>query len=105
MTYSSVQKNNTRQPLVEQDTVFIEQKIEWLEKKRIKHVSSLCLYDDRIESDQHVYYLEDIFDLSYRWSEEQIGFLYVHTVFGIRTFHIHSSPEKFISTFHTLEHL
>lgn len=105
MTYSSVQENDTQQPLAEQDTVFIEQKIEWLEKKRVKHVSSLHLYEDRIESERHVYYLEDIFDLSYRWSEEQIGFLYIHTVFGIRTFHIHSSPEEFISAFHTLDHL
>ncbi|SDH57583.1 hypothetical protein SAMN05192534_107107 [Alteribacillus persepolensis] len=91
--------------LAKQEIIIIEQKIEWFEKKQVTYQDFIYLYSNSLKTSGHVYPLNEVFDISYRWSKGQIGFLYIHTTGGVRTFHIQSDPRFFISEFRRTSHL
>ncbi|WP_158737529.1 hypothetical protein [Alteribacillus sp. YIM 98480] len=93
------------QPLASQEIIVIEQKIEWLQKTQSEYRDFIHLYSHLIKAGEHTYSLKEVFDISYRWSPGQIGFLYLHTTGGVRTFHIQSDPSYFVQQFRGTEHL
>ncbi|RSL31597.1 hypothetical protein D7Z54_20400 [Salibacterium salarium] len=91
--------------LAQQEIIHVEQTIEGLEKKQTEYNDWLSLYNDLIQTSFHQYSLRDVFDISYRWSPGQIGFLYLHTTGGVRTFHIKTDPSPFIHQFQQTDHI
>ncbi|PSL45103.1 hypothetical protein B0H94_107108 [Salsuginibacillus halophilus] len=91
--------------LAEMPIIWKEQKIGWTEKY-IEHRSDVIqLYSDRIEAFGESYPLDIVFDISYRREADKIGFLYLHTTKGVRTFYIHTNPESFIQQFRDTSHI
>ncbi len=89
----------TMEPLAIQEVLYIEQKIEWTEKFTVEHIESMKLFDDRILVFDQEYYLNHIFDISYRQESCKMGFLYLHTSKGVRTYYIRKDPSSFIQAF------
>ncbi|GEK58808.1 hypothetical protein CHL76_04800 [Marinococcus halophilus] len=88
------------------NATYTEQVIENFQKKRIPVEVPLCLKEDHIAYGQEISYpLKEVLDVSYRYEPGKIGFLYVHTIQGIRTFQINSDPGAFVEQFHRLDHL
>lgn len=101
-------KNNHKmndKPLAQQEIIHVEQTIDGLEKKQIEYNDSLSLYKDFLETRYHQYSIRDVFDISYRWNPGQIGFLYLHTTGGVRTFYIKTDPSPFIQQFQQTDHI
>ncbi|SFP93371.1 hypothetical protein [Salibacterium halotolerans] len=91
--------------IARQEVIHVEQTIEWLEKKQKEYSGWLYLFEDRLESHIHHYPLRDVFDISFRWEPGQIGFLYLHTTSGVRTFQIKTDPSPFIDAFRQTDHI
>ncbi|MDX6153389.1 hypothetical protein [Marinococcus sp. PL1-022] len=90
------------------NATYTEQVIEDFQKKRVPVEVPLCLKEDHIAygHDQKISYpLKEVLDVSYRYEPGKIGFLYIHTIQGIRTFQINSDPGRFVDQFHQLDHL
>ncbi|SFE27495.1 hypothetical protein [Alteribacillus iranensis] len=90
---------------VRQKVIYREQTIEWLGKKVVEQEDWLYLYQDYIASPEYHYPLHDVFDISYKWQPGQIGYLYLHTSSGVRTFYIKNDPSLFIEYFKKGNHL
>ncbi|MFB4163792.1 hypothetical protein ACE1TI_08105 [Alteribacillus sp. JSM 102045] len=99
------EQSNVNKPLASHEIIQIEQKIEWLEKIQVEYKDFIYLYPHSIETPLHRYLLKEVFDISYKWSPGQIGFLYLHTTGGVRTFHTRSDPSDFVQQFRETEHL
>lgn len=91
--------------IAKQKVISIEQRIEWLEKIQVEHEDELFLYEEKIGSTNFECSLKNIFDISYKWEAGKIGYLYVHTISGVKTFHIKSDPSRFIDLFKQQHHL
>ncbi|MFB5662186.1 hypothetical protein [Alteribacillus sp. HJP-4] len=91
--------------VAELEIIYIEKKIEWLKQKQVEHKDKLKLYEDKITAGSHNYYLNSILDISSRWTEGQIGYIYLHTLSGVRTFHTRENPQAFIEAFKNTDHL
>ncbi|WP_422657035.1 hypothetical protein ACK8P5_14790 [Paenibacillus sp. EC2-1] len=63
---------------------------------------TLYLYHDRIVTQYREFKVADVFDLSYRQMGEAGGFLYLHTKFGVYSYMVKDSPERFIKAFKNL---
>ncbi|TDQ41465.1 hypothetical protein [Aureibacillus halotolerans] len=77
--------------------------VEGKQVKEYRH--TLFLLPDRIQSDEIECFLTDIFDVSYRMTSSDVGFLYIHTTEGIVSLYINEPPHPFINAFHTTTHL
>ncbi|MBB6449495.1 hypothetical protein HNR44_001444 [Geomicrobium halophilum] len=89
--------------LATQPITHIEQKIGAIEKHTVKYDTDMQLFYDRIDIDGHSYPIEKVFDISYRYQPNEVGFLYLHTAQGVRSFFISSNPEPFIAAFREVE--
>ncbi|MBM7633912.1 hypothetical protein [Geomicrobium sediminis] len=81
----------------------IVQKIGAIEKHTEHYDTDMVLYDDCITIDHESFVIEKVFDVSYRYQEGEIGFFYLHTSQGVRTFYIKTDPSDFIASFRTVE--
>ncbi|QQK75668.1 hypothetical protein HUG15_08875 [Salicibibacter cibarius] len=86
-----------------QPITHIEQKIGAIEKHTEQYKTDMNLYRDRIDIDGDSYPIAEIFDISYRYKENEVGFLYLHTSRGVRSYYITENPESFISSFREVE--
>ncbi|AXF57762.1 hypothetical protein [Salicibibacter kimchii] len=86
-----------------QPITHIEQKIGAIEKHTEHYQTDMKLYRDRIDIDGDSYPIAEVFDISYRYKENEVGFLYLHTSHGVRSYYITESPESFISSFRSVE--
>ncbi|NGP43770.1 hypothetical protein G4V62_01870 [Bacillaceae bacterium SIJ1] len=74
-------------------------------KQIITSAHRLCLYRHEITSSIKTWRLQDVFDVSYWMVSEQLGFIYLHTIYGVTPFLIEEPPVSFIETFKNLPHL
>lgn len=63
----------------------------------------LVLSEDKIITDQNVFDLQHVFDMSYRGTAELYGFLYLHTNKGVFSYNVKRAPDELIQTFHSLK--
>ncbi|SDY13390.1 hypothetical protein SAMN05421736_101460 [Evansella caseinilytica] len=63
------------------------------------------LYEEMISVKEEQYPLTSIFDISYRKKAEDdsIGFIYLHTTQGVRTYYIKEEPIAFIEAYMKLK--
>lgn len=77
----------------------VSRQIKWTEQKIIEEELSLILYEDRIETQFHVHYLRDVWDVSYKSTSAGTGLLYLHTRSGVNAFYVKQNPSQFIDHF------
>ncbi|WP_413382259.1 hypothetical protein [Alkalihalobacillus sp. 1P02AB] len=91
------------EPLAKQRCIQIKQEIGLIEKKIVETSFDLLINKDSIIAKNERFPIKSILDISYRLKEEKaIGYLYLHTTQGVRTFHIRSEPHLFIDVFKKL---
>ncbi|GAE30447.1 hypothetical protein [Halalkalibacter hemicellulosilyticus] len=91
--------------LATQPCVEIKQQIKWTEKVIVETVYELKLYDECITVKQERFPLTSIFDISYRKKphSQDMGFLYLHTANGVRTFYIKEEPTSLLNAYKQLK--
>lgn len=65
----------------------------------------MYLYQEKIIAGQECFPLQDIFDISYyphHKTGETLGFLYLHTKCGVKTYYIKELPVQFVEAFKRL---
>ncbi|WP_083443639.1 hypothetical protein [Ornithinibacillus contaminans] len=86
--------------LAKQEYIKMERKVSSIEQMDIEHKRYLHLYDDKITSKHREFPIEKVLDISYRKiGEEGAGLLYLHTIRGVYSYTVKSSPMHFIETF------
>ncbi|WP_018924148.1 hypothetical protein [Salsuginibacillus kocurii] len=85
--------------LKEQPVVHPVQKIGWTTKYTEEEHDTMQLCKDGIYTSVSRYNIKDVLDMSYRHEPNQIGFLYLHTIKGVRTYYVRDNPQDFVETF------
>ncbi|WP_059102747.1 hypothetical protein [Shouchella shacheensis] len=84
-----------------QRCIEVRQEIGWIEKRVVETSFDMKLFDDRIEVKNDAFPIDSVFDISYRMQsgDNNIGFMYLHTSQGVRTYNIKIEPHHFIDEF------
>lgn len=90
--------------LAVQRCIEVNQQIGWTGKQFVETAFDMKLYENKITVKQDCYPLASVFDISYRIKRkgEAIGFLYLHTKSGVRTYYIKEEPTHFIDAYRKL---
>ncbi|WP_242520525.1 MULTISPECIES: hypothetical protein [Halobacillus] len=62
---------------------------------------SLELYEDSVVCPDETFQLKDVHDVSYKEFSQGSGFLYLHTMKGVRTFLVKEHPRAWMDAFRT----
>ncbi|MEN2766993.1 hypothetical protein [Ornithinibacillus xuwenensis] len=86
--------------LAKQEYIKIERKVYSIEQVDIEHKRFLHLYTDKITSQHREFPIQDVLDISYREiGGEGAGLLYLHTIRGVYSYTVKSSPKHFMDIF------
>ncbi|MGA9288921.1 MAG: hypothetical protein WBV93_11300 [Anaerobacillus sp.] len=88
--------------ILSQPFVKVERKIDIDGQRSIEEEYDLTLYEDGIRAGKEHFAIQDIFDISYRFTSALYGFLYLHTKSGVFSFIIKESPTVFITEYRKL---
>lgn len=77
----------------------VVRKVTKLEKTAVEDKRMLYLYPDRLVTAYREFPIHEIIDMSFREVGGSGGLLYVHTVGGVFSYTVESSPMEFIRTF------
>lgn len=73
-----------------------ERKVTSTRQYEIEHDRCIYLYNDKVVTQNREFPIKDVMDFSYREVTNQGGILYLHTLQGVYTYIVKSSPEAFI---------
>ena len=76
-----------------------ERKVTSIEQFEIEHNRIIYLYNDKVVTQNREFPIKDVMDFSYREIANQGGILYLHTLQGVYTYIVKSSPEAFITAY------
>lgn len=76
-----------------------ERKVTSIEQFEIEHDRNIYLYNDKVITQNREFPIKDVMDFSYREIANQGGILYLHTLQGVYTYIVKSSPEAFITAY------
>lgn len=76
-----------------------ERKVTSIEQFEIEHDRIIYLYNDKVVTQNREFPIKDVMDFSYREIANQGGILYLHTLQGVYTYIVKSSPEDFITAY------
>ncbi|WP_047985690.1 hypothetical protein [Ornithinibacillus californiensis] len=86
--------------LAEQEYFKVERKVDRITQVDVEHRRTLKLYTDKITSKHREFPIKEVMDISYRKiGGEGAGLLYLHTIRGVYSYSVKSSPTHFIETF------
>jgi hypothetical protein len=77
----------------------IERKVTSIEQFEIEHDRIIYLYNNKVVTQNREFPIKDVMDFSYREIANQGGILYLHTLQGVYTYIVKSSPEAFITAY------
>ena len=77
----------------------VERKVTRTEQFELVHNRILYLYTDKVVTQNRVFPIELVMDFSYRKIANQGGILYLHTLQGVYTYIVKSSPDAFITAY------
>lgn len=89
--------------ITSQPYIIVTRQICGNEQLYLENEQFLHLYKNKIVSHTHQFALHDIWDLSYKASNVQSSFLYLHTNRGLFAYHIRKDPIDFISEYRQLK--
>ena len=76
-----------------------ERKVTSIEQFEIEHDRIIYLYTDKVVTQNREFPIKVVMDFSYREIANQGGILYLHTLQGVYTYIVKSSPEAFITAY------
>lgn len=76
-----------------------ERKVIGIEQFQIEHDRIIYLYNDKVVTQYREFPIKVVMDFSYRQIGSQGGILYLHTLQGVYTYIVKSSPEAFIEAY------
>ena len=76
-----------------------ERKVTSIKQFEIEHDRIIYLYNDKVVTQNREFPIKDVMDFSYREIANQGGILYLHTLQGVYTYIVKSSPEAFITAY------
>ncbi|WP_153730540.1 hypothetical protein [Sporosarcina obsidiansis] len=82
--------------------VSIERVVDRLEQTFHTSFHSISLFQDRITTSKQTFYIEHVWDVSYRPFSGRNGLFYLHTNEGVFTFEVVEEPQPFIDAFKEL---
>nr|WP_100374566.1 hypothetical protein [Bacillus sp. FJAT-45037] len=90
--------------LATQPCIEISQEIGWTEKRIVETQFDMVLTTEQLSVKNDHYPIDSIFDISYRKKPEKdaMGFLYLHTSRGVRTYYIKTEPTELIDAYRNL---
>ncbi|KMJ55785.1 hypothetical protein AB685_25420 [Bacillus sp. LL01] len=93
-----------KKALATQRCIEISQEIGWTEKRIVETSYDMMLFPDQLTVKDEHYPIQSIFDISYRKKPEKnaMGFLYLHTSRGVRTYYIKEEPTALIEAYRNL---
>ena len=77
----------------------VERKVTGIEQVEIEHKRIIFLYIDKVITQYREFPIKVVTDFSYREIANQGGILYLHTLQGVYTYNVKSSPEAFITAY------
>jgi hypothetical protein len=80
-----------------------ERRIEDNQQFTVETEEHLYLYSDRIVTPTKSFTISDVMDVTSKPLSAYYTFLYLHTIEGVWTFVVKSSPEQFISHYHSVK--
>ncbi|WP_026584076.1 hypothetical protein [Bacillus sp. J33] len=83
--------------------IVVKRTIDWNQQHYLEQEHHLYLYEDRIISPTEKFLLDEVWDMSFRASNSDIGFLYLHTNRGLFSFQVKSEPSQFINLYKELK--
>lgn len=91
--------------LATQQCIEISQEIGWTEKRTIETTYEMKLFNDYLLVKKEKFPVTSIFDISFRKKSQtnDIGFLYLHTNSGVRTYFIKEEPFSLIEAYEKLK--
>lgn len=91
--------------LAVQPCVEVHQEVSPIEKKFVEIHYDMKLFEDKITVKDDYYPITAIFDISFRKKEEKgaMGYIYLHTNRGVRTYYIKEDAEPFIEAYQKLK--
>lgn len=70
-----------------------------LEQKDTEEERRMYLYDEKIVTKHREFPIDDVLDMSYRFVGTESGMLYLHTLKGVYSYIVKSSPQEFVEIF------
>ncbi|MCA1066012.1 hypothetical protein QTG56_10355 [Rossellomorea sp. AcN35-11] len=80
-----------------------ERRIEDNQQFTVETEEHLHLYGDRIETPTKSFTIKDVLDVTSKPLSAYYTFLYLHTIEGVWTFIVKSSPAHFITQYHKVK--
>ncbi|WP_064091087.1 hypothetical protein [Rossellomorea aquimaris] len=80
-----------------------ERRIEDNQQFTVETEGHIYLYKDKIVTPSKSFTLKDVMDVSSRSLSSYYTFLYLHTIEGVWTYVVKSSPEEFITHYHSIK--
>ncbi|MEK5184972.1 hypothetical protein [Solibacillus sp. FSL W7-1324] len=77
----------------------VERTVTGTEQFEIEHDRIIYLYNDKVVTQNREFPINIVMDFSYRKIASQGGILYLHTLQGVYTYIVKSSPEAFINAY------
>ena len=74
----------------------------WIEQTISTTIGSLTLHEDEIVSLENKFPIQSILDCSYRPFSDGSCLFYLHTIQGVRSFHVNVDPSYFLSAYRQL---
>lgn len=76
-----------------------ERKVTSTGQYEVEHHRTIYLYKNKVVTEHREFPIEYVTDFSYREVANQGGVLYLHSVQGVFTYIVKSSPENFIAAY------
>lgn len=77
----------------------VEREVSSIDQRNIEHERTIYLYTDKVVTQHRTFLISEVLDISYRTFGEAGGLLYIHTIGGLFSYTVKSSPQKFIEAF------
>ncbi len=81
----------------------IHRKVTSTEQTTVVNDRSMYLYEHKVMTQYRQFPIKDVFDMSYRKTGGEGGFLYLHTKQGVYPYTVREDPSAFIETFKELK--
>ncbi|MFD1019246.1 hypothetical protein [Thalassobacillus hwangdonensis] len=81
----------------------MERKIEQGKQLYLKKTHEIVINEHEITSENYRFSLHQVYDVSFKSTENETGLLYLHTNQGVLTYVMEDYPEAFIKAFNKLK--
>ncbi|HLR67625.1 hypothetical protein [Virgibacillus alimentarius] len=89
--------------IAKQPYVKVEREVGHLEQCKTVQKRFIYLYHEKVVTKHRTFPIQHVFDMSYKKIAEAGGLLYFHTISGVYSYTVTSSPAKFIEAFKRLK--